>query len=85
MALYLSGPITKAVADDFIVLIRRVAGQDTNRQHVIEHYKTYFATAAGRPSYTSTSLRWAESDLSGYMTEAPDNAPMFIEASYDRG
>ncbi|MGH6673058.1 MAG: hypothetical protein ACRECV_13935 [Xanthobacteraceae bacterium] len=79
------GPITKGVADDFIVLIRRVAGQHTNRQHVIEHYKTYFADAAGRPSYTSTNLSWAESDLSDYMSEAADNALMFIEAFYDAG
>ena len=30
-------------------------------------------------------MRWAESDLSGYMTEAPDNAPMFIVDLYDAG
>jgi hypothetical protein len=77
------GPIADGVSDDFIVLIKRVAGQHANRQHVIEHYKTYFADAAGRPSYTSTSLSWAESDLRDYMAEAAENAPMFIEAFYD--
>lgn len=79
------GPIANGVADDFVVLIKRVSGQHTNCQHVIEHYKTYFADAAGRPSYTSTSLSWAVSDLSDYMAEAAANAPMFIEAFYDAG
>jgi hypothetical protein len=79
------GPIANGVADDFVILIKRVSGQQTNRQHVIEHYKTYFADAAGRPSYTSTSLSWAVSDLSDYMAEAAENAPMFIEAFYDAG
>jgi hypothetical protein len=79
------GPVADGVVDDFVVLIKRVSGQHTNRQHVIEHYKTYFADAAGRPSYTSTSLSWAESDLSAYMAEAAVNAPMFLEGFYDAG
>jgi hypothetical protein len=70
---------------DFIVLIRRVAGQHPNRQHILEHYKRFFADAAGRPSYTSSSLSWAESDLRDYMGEAGAKAPMFIEAFYDAG
>jgi hypothetical protein len=79
------GPIANGVADDFAVLIKRVSGQHANRQYVIEHYKTYFADAAGRPSYTSSSLSWAESDLNAYMAEAAVNAPMFIEAFHDAG
>jgi hypothetical protein len=79
------GTIANGVPDDFFVFIKKVAAQHPNRQHVIEHYKTYFAGAAGRPSYTSTSLSWAESDLNDYMNEAAGNAPLFIEAFYDAG
>jgi hypothetical protein len=79
------GRIAEGVPDDLFVLIKRVAGQHPNRQHVIEHYKRYFADAASRPAYTSTSLDWAESDLNDYMTEAASNAPLFIEAFYDAG
>ncbi|HVQ69412.1 MAG TPA: hypothetical protein VMT08_18125 [Bradyrhizobium sp.] len=79
------GKIALAVISDLTVLIKRVSGQYSNRQHVIEHYKRYFADAAGRPSYHSSSLSWAESDLDDYMREAGANAPMFIEAFYDAG
>jgi hypothetical protein len=79
------GAIAEGVPGDFFVFIKRVAGQHPNRQHVIEHYKRYFADAAGRPAYTSTSLGWAESDLNDYMTEAASNASLFIEAFYDAG
>jgi hypothetical protein len=30
------------------------------RQHIIEHYKGYFADAANRPHHHSSSLSWAE-------------------------
>jgi hypothetical protein len=79
------GAIATGVPDDFLAFIKRVASQHANRQHVIEHYKRYFADAAGRPSYTSTSLSWAESDLNEYMSDAAANAPLFIEAFYDAG
>jgi len=67
------------------VLIKRVSGQFGNRQTIIEHYKRYFADAAGRPAHHSTSLGWAESDLDDYMSEAGENAAMFIEAFFDAG
>lgn len=64
------------VESDFFLLIKKIAGQHPKRQQVIEHYKTYFADAAGRASYTSSSLGWAESDLSDYMSSAAVNAPL---------
>ena len=79
------GAIGETVSADLFVFIKKVAAQHSNRQHVIEHYKTYFAEAAGHPSYTSTSLGWAETDLMSYMTEAAANAPLFIEAFFDAG
>lgn len=79
------GVIADGVPGELFIFIKKVASQHPNRQHVIEHYKRYFADAAGRPSYTSTSLSWAESDLDSYMTDAAANAPLFIEAFYDAG
>lgn len=79
------GPIANGVIADFATLIRRVAGQHGNRKYIIEHYKGYFADAAGRPHHASSSLSWAESDLSEYMRDAGSNAATFIEAFYDAG
>jgi hypothetical protein len=79
------GEIAPGVIGEFTVLINRVAGQYGNRKPIIEHYKSYFADAAGRPSYHSSSLSWAESDLRDYMREAGENAPLFIEAFFDAG
>jgi hypothetical protein len=79
------GTIAEGVSGELFAFIKQVAGQHPNRQHVIEHYKRYFADAAGRPCYTSTGLSWAETDLESYMTEAAANAPLFIEAFHDAG
>jgi hypothetical protein len=79
------GAIADSVSDELFVFIKKVAAQHPNRQHVIEHYKRYFADASGRPAYRSTSLSWAESDLNDYMREAAANGPLFIEAFYDAG
>jgi hypothetical protein len=70
------GPIPDAVHNDFFDLIGRIATQ-ANRQQILEHFKSYFASAAG------SSSSWAESDLQGYMQHAAVNAPLFIEAFYD--
>lgn len=77
------GTIARGVINDLTGLIRRVAGQPGNRQHIIEHY--YFADAANRPHHHSSSLSWAETDLDTYMKEAGENAALFIEAFYDAG
>ena len=79
------GTIARGVINDLTGLIRRVAGQHGNRQHIIEHYKGYFADAANRPHHHSSSLSWAETDLDTYMREAGENAALFIEAFYDAG
>lgn len=67
------GPIARGVIAEFATLIRRVAGSYDNRKPTIEHYKCYFADAAGRPHHDSSSLDWAESDLSEYMRDAGSN------------
>lgn len=74
--------IPRPVVHKFSELIARVATQG-DRWNVLEHFKDYFAGAAGLTSGRSSSISWADSDLDNYMSRAADNAPMFIEAFYD--
>lgn len=76
------GPIPDGVCNAFLELIGRIATQ-ANRWRILEHFKSYFAGAAGISSSWSSSESWAESDLQGYMGQAAANAPLFIEAFYD--
>jgi hypothetical protein len=73
------GKMPDGVQDDFFNLI---AAQG-ERQRLLEHFKHYFANAAGSTSSWSSSESWAITDLHGYMTEAAENAALFIEAFYD--
>jgi hypothetical protein len=76
------GAIPDEVSNAFFELIGRIATPD-NRKTILEHFKDYFASAAGTSSSYSSSTSWAESDLLGYMSHAAANAPLFIEAFYD--
>jgi|ERR1017187_205330 hypothetical protein len=76
------GPIPSGVDNAFFELIGRIASQG-NRQRILEHFKSYFGSAAGISSSWSSSESWAESDLQSYMGHAAANAPLFIEAFYD--
>lgn len=77
------GPIADGVPAEFSRLIGKVAAQGDSRQSILEHFKSYFASAAGCTSSGSSSASWAETDLHGYMSDSAANAPMFIEAFYD--
>lgn len=77
------GRIPDDVARAFSDLIGRIASQSTDRQPILEHFKGYFARAAGFASSWSTNESWAETDLDRYIGSAGDNAPLFIEAFYD--
>lgn len=77
------GRIAEGVPAEFSRLIGKVASQGDSRQSILEHFKSYFASAAGTTSSWSSSTSWAESDLDSYMSDAAANAPMFIEAFYD--
>jgi hypothetical protein len=77
-----SGEIANGVVDGFSTLISRIAGQG-NRQAILEHFKSYFANAAGMTSSRSSNASWAETDLGIYMGHAAKNAPLFVEAFYD--
>lgn len=76
------GPIPNQVDTAFFELIGRIATPG-NRKEILEHFKHYFASAAGSSSSYSSSTSWAESDLIGYMGHAAANAPLYIEAFYD--
>jgi hypothetical protein len=76
------GRIADGVSADFSVLIGKIAAQGS-QQATLEHFKSFFAAAAGSTSSWSSSASWAESDLDGYMSDAAANAPLFIEAFYE--
>jgi hypothetical protein len=76
------GPIPNGVVWDFSELIGKIAAQG-DQQPILEHFKQYFAGAAGTASGWSSSASWAQTDLDNYMRQAAENAPLFIEAFYD--
>src|SRR6185503_9778420 len=64
------GHIASGVSAEFSRLIGKVASQGDSRQSILEHFKSYFASAAGTTSSWSSSASWAESDLDSYMSDA---------------
>ena len=76
------GNISRDVINDFAELIGKIP-TDGDLRAKFEHFKAYFAPAAGATSGYSSNASWAESDLHSYMSRAPQNAPLFIEAFYD--
>lgn len=77
------GRIPGQVESEFSDLIGKMANQG-DAQDVLEHFKSYFASAAGITSTSwSSSISWAQTDLQNYMEQAAENAPLFIEAFYD--
>ena len=63
-------------------LIAKICAQG-NRKSILEHFKSYFAPAAGIPYNTSSNESWAFSDLITAMRGAAENAALFIEAFYN--
>jgi hypothetical protein len=76
------GAIPVTVVHKFSEFISRVAAQG-DRWQILEHFKVYFAGAAGQTSTGSSSLSWADSDLTRYMHDAAENCLLFVEAFYD--
>ncbi len=74
------GEIAQSVVNDFEGLIAKISHGE---QRTLEHFKRYFASAAGATSSWSSNASWANSDLQSYMDNASKNAPLFIEAFYD--
>src|SRR3546814_9809261 len=76
------GPLAIEVINEFDDLVHKVASQG-QQWGMLEHFKSYFAGAAGFTASTSSSESWAASDLHNYMMQAAENAPLFIAAFYD--
>jgi hypothetical protein len=76
------GEVPRALINEFSTLIGKIARQRPV-QETLEHFKSYFASAAGTTSSWSSSASWAESDLDSYMSQAASNVPTFIEAFFD--
>ena len=76
------GEIPYQVVNEFSELIGRITTQG-EKQTILEHFKSYFASAAGTTSSWSSNASWAQTDLDSYMREAASNTPLFIEAFYD--
>jgi len=79
---YKNKAIAPEAIRDFDLLIRKVTTQ-ANRWDMLEHFKGAFSRAAGQTHFRSSSEGWAESDLSSAMSQAAENAPLFLEAFYD--
>jgi hypothetical protein len=67
---------------EFDSLIRKVTTQG-DRWDMLEHFKGAFSRAVGQSHFRSSSESWAESDLSSVMSQAAENAPLFLEAFYE--
>lgn len=68
--------------DDFMSLIRKVSG-DMDRQRIMEVFKQHFCKVSGDNYNRSSSLSWAESDMSSQARRAAEDAPNFIAAVYE--
>ena len=76
------GRLPDQAAREISGLIGKIAASGDSWR-VLETFKSGFASAAGRTSSWSSSESWAETDLQGYIQEATENAPLFIQAFYD--
>jgi hypothetical protein len=79
---YHNAVIPAEAIGDFDSLIRKVTTQG-DRWDMLEHFKRAFSIAAGQSHFRSSSEGWAESDLSSAMSQAGENAPLFLEAFYN--
>ena len=76
------GAVPSGVEDEFRQLIERICVQGPKKL-LLEHFKRHFASAVGVQHYDSSSVGWASTDLERVMSEAAENAPLFLEAFYD--
>jgi hypothetical protein len=79
---HLTPPLPEGAVDAFLEMINVIASQTTPRR-VYEHFKRYFAPAAGVAYVGSSSEEWAGSDLRAHMFDAASNSPAFLSAFYD--
>jgi hypothetical protein len=81
MAFYVTGS-DRVRSFERLLQLDRKSRCPSNRRQLLEHFKGYFAGAAGMVSNWSSDEGWADTDLQRYMDQATENAPLFIEAFY---
>ncbi|EMB9232343.1 abortive infection family protein [Vibrio harveyi] len=74
--------LDNAVVNDFLSLMKKVSAP-MGKQQVIEIYKQHLCKVSGDYYAKSSSLDWAESDMSYQASNAAKDAPNFIAAVYD--
>lgn len=74
--------LDRGAVDDFLSLMKRVSSP-IGAKHLIEIYKQHFCKVSGDCYAKSSSLEWAESDLTYQAKNASQDAPNFIAAVYD--
>lgn len=75
------GPIAPAISNAFMQIINRISGKGSPKR-ILEHFKSYFASAAGETYTSSSDASWAATDLERHMDAAGANAPLFIDAFF---
>jgi len=75
-------PLSDRAVDEFLSLIKRVSAP-IGRQQTVEIFKQHFCKVSGDYYARSSSLDWAESDMSTKAQNASKDAPNFIAAVYD--
>nr|GEZ66306.1 hypothetical protein [Tanacetum cinerariifolium] len=73
------GSLAPEVTQEFLEIIGKLA---MGKQHVLEHFKAYFASVSGSVASRSSSASWAYSDMQYALDEAAKNAPLCIDAFY---
>jgi hypothetical protein len=77
-----TSPLIESAVDEFLSLINRVSAP-MGRQQAIEIFKQHFCKVSGDYYARSSSLSWAESDMSMQAQNASKDAPNFIAAVCD--
>lgn len=68
--------------DDFVSLVRRVSGP-IGQQQIIEIFKRNLCKVSNEYYAPSSSLSWAESDMTTHAYNAAKDAPNFVAAIYE--
>lgn len=75
--------LDNAVVNDFLSLMKRVSAPTMSKKQVVEIYKQHLCKVSGDYYAKSSSLDWAESDMSYQASSAAKDAPNFIAAVYE--
>ncbi len=77
-----SNTLSVNTVDDFISMLKKVS-TPMDRQQTIEIFKQHFCKISGDYYARSSSIDWAESDMTRQARNASKDAPNFIAAVYD--